>query len=241
MYVACIQPINEAWLLGTSHILVEELLKSQIDADDVQFCRNGVVIGRHSNTKKTVLVLRRVYCVWDVYLLYFLSCTKSRSGVAKSIPLLYYCTIWFRCPSLAEPPAQRPCEQNYMHSATKAAGILTLYTWLQVNETQNDMAITSTEQASAGWFTDKPLSARKMDPSDPSSLQARWSWARTHRKRIAPSSSKSHGPSPSAPQGPGDNEIIENSCHDKSLVTWFRMSKSKRMSQHSYENVCKTL
>ena len=83
IYIACIHPINEESFLGTSaqvsylHILAQELLKSQIYADDVQFCRNGVVIGRHSNTENTrngkvmfsVLVLGRV-CVWDkVYLL----------------------------------------------------------------------------------------------------------------------------------------------------------------------------
>ena len=85
IYIACIHPINEESFLGTSaqvsylHILAQELLKSQIYADDVQFCRNGVVIGRHSDTEKTrngkvmfsVLILGRVcVCVYEIKFIY---------------------------------------------------------------------------------------------------------------------------------------------------------------------------
>ena len=143
--------------------------------------------------------------------LYFLSCTKYRSGVAKSFKI-NESILWFRCHSLANPTTQRPCEQNYMLSATKQLVFWYCISWLEVNDTQNDIKPSVLihiilHRPSIGWFADETLPPRRMDPSDPSSLQALPSWARTHRKRIAPSSSKSHGQSPSAPQGPGDNEI----------------------------------
>ena len=141
-----------------------------------------------------------------------------------------------------------------MFSSTKQLVFWYCISWLEVNDTQNDIKPSVLihiilHRPSIGWFADETLPPRRMDPSDPSSLQALPSWARTHRKRIAPSSSKSHGQSPSAPQGPGDNEINglprrlawhEKSCRKKSLSTSCPMSKG--MSQHTYyENVCETL
>ena len=108
---------------------------------------------------------------------------------------------------LGRPPQRRgPSEQEYMLSATKQLLCWCCISWLEVNDTQNDIKPSVLihiilHRPSIGWFADETLPPRRMDPSDPSSLQPRPSWARTHRKRIAPSSSKSHGRSPVSTTG----------------------------------------
>ena len=155
------------------------------------------------------------------------------------------------------PTTQRPCEQKYMLSATKQLVFWYCISWLEVNDTQNDIKPSVLihiilHRPSIGWLVCGRDTSSKEDGSFRSFQSASTSILGPYSSKTDcavfieipwPKSCQHHRVLATTKSTDCLAAWHEKGCRKKSLSTHgaARCRMSKRLSQHTYAIFCQTL